>query len=128
MQAMPPFISKRFFGGPRVSRNDEREDTRQSPQQKADNVSVLKLSSHYAPNAIVNGKFTLYEVDVSVTGMRAVDDPADHEDEGESRKVPTTTETTKTLRLFRSKVERSGGDQLLRRSSWRMLFWDQMRT
>lgn len=47
------------------------------------------LSLHYVPYTVMNGKFTLYEADVSVAGMlsdtyivkRAVDDAPDHEDE-----------------------------------------------
>lgn len=88
-----PFISKRFLGEPRISRNVDREDTKQSLLQAADKVSVLTLSSRYALNSVVSSKFTLYKADVPITGMlsdayiikRAVDDAADHEDNAEAR-------------------------------------------
>lgn len=68
---LPSFISKPFFlgGGARISRNLEREDTRQSPQQAADKVPVRALSTHCEPNAVVREIYALYEADIQVAGI-----------------------------------------------------------
>lgn len=138
---MPPFISKRFFGGSRISRNVAKRTQchilcRQLMRCR------LTLSSHYALNTVANanlrairavrGRFPVtgtlsdaYIVDI------AGEDASDRVYENEPQEVPTTSETRNAYALPASQQDsiqrwRPSIDAVLRSS--RTPFWDQMRT
>lgn len=117
----PNFIWKRFFGEARIPRKVDREDTKESPPQAADEVSVRTLRSYYAPNAVINGMFLRKKRCTRATSSLPVCCPAyiveiavynatDRSDDEEPREVFTTAETCSEH--LPNKVQCSGGGDL----------------